>query len=453
MNGEPVDLWERLKNASFEERLGALRVSTAEARRSGGPIWISVIEERALEEEIRELSILVKTGARLPLLGLSFAVKDNIDVQGFATTAACPSYAKEARVDAAVVARLRAAGAVPIGKTNMDQFATGLVGTRSPYGAVPSIYSDAHISGGSSSGSAVAVAKGQVCFSLGTDTAGSGRVPAAFNGLVGLKPSKGLLSTRGVLPACRSLDCVSVFTHRVDQAEAVLSVAEGFDGEDPFSRTATAHPLIPVEHLRLGTPEQGQLEFFGDVDAARLHDEGLTRLKSLASSVVEVDYRPFSEAARLLYEGAWVAERYLAVGEHLEKMPEDADPVVSAIILQGRKLSATDAFSGMHRLAELRRAAESAWEKMDVLVLPTTPTNYTFEEVASDPMGTNARLGTYTNFVNLLDLCALALPAGLKRNGTALGLTILAPAFCEDRLLHLGHLYLQAIANRYPEAS
>jgi allophanate hydrolase len=445
------DLWASLGDANFDERCAALRRSAHEARESKHPIWISVINEDALSREIDDLTARLAAGQELPLLGVSFAVKDNIDVKGLATTAACPSFSRMPEDDAPVVARLREAGAIAIGKTNMDQFATGLVGTRSPYGALSSVFSSDHISGGSSSGSAVAVANGQVCFSLGTDTAGSGRVPAAFNALVGLKPTKGLLSTVGVVPACRTLDCVSVFTHSVDRAEEVLSIAEGYDAEDPFSRTRVEMEQLELKELRLGSPEAKQLEFFGDKEAESLHQGAVLRLRSLVSHIVEVDYRPFSEAARLLYEGAWVAERYLSVGAHFEKGADDADPVVRSIVLGGRELSAGDAFSGIVRLAALRRKTEAAWENMDVLVLPTTPTNYTLEEVAQDPIGTNSRLGTYTNFVNLLDLCALALPAGFKEDGSALGVTILAPAFCEKRLLDLGRVYLQAFDKGYSE--
>ncbi len=375
----------------------------------------------------------------LPLFGQTFAVKDNIDVAGWPTTVGCPEFSYVAKEDAPVVARLRALGATPVGKTNLDQFATGLVGVRSPYGIPRSVFSEAHISGGSSSGSAVAVAAGLVNFSLGTDTAGSGRVPAAFNNIVGLKPTRGVLSTRGVVPACRSLDCVSILAANVADAHAVFAVAREFDASDPFSRRW--EPALR-NITRIGVPSAGQLEFFGDDAMRALFATARERCVALGCEIVEIDFEPFRDAARLLYAGPWVAERAAAVGEFLDANPQAGHPVVRQIITGGAKQSAVQYFRASYELARLRRLAEPEWAKMDALLLPTTPTIYTVEEVLADPVRLNSNLGTYTNFVNLLDLCGLAVPAGFRPDGLPLGVTFLAPAFHDDSLAKLGAAFL-----------
>lgn len=388
-----------------------------------------------------ELIASAPTDRSLPLFGVPFAVKDNIDVAGWPTTAACPEFSYVAKEDAAVVARLRAAGAVPIGKTNLDQFATGLVGTRSPYGIPRSVYHLDYISGGSSSGSAVAVAAGLAAFSLGTDTAGSGRVPAAFNNLVGLKPTKGIFSTRGLVPACRSLDCISVFASSVSDAHRVFSLGRGYDATDSFSRQPSLYSPVSTR-IRVGVPAASQLQFFGDTEMARLYEAAKQRCIELGWEVVEFDFSPFRDTAVLLYAGPWVAERYAAVGDFLAKHPEAGHPVVRSIVEGGATFSAADAFRASYELEELRRLAEVEWSKMDALMLPTTPTIYRVEELLADPVRLNSNLGTYTNFVNLLDLAALAVPAGFRSDGLPLGVTLMAPAFGDDFLAVLGSAFL-----------
>jgi allophanate hydrolase len=375
----------------------------------------------------------------LPLYGIPFAVKDNIDVAGWPTTAGCPAYVRTADRDAEVVSRLRAQGAVPIGKTNLDQFATGLTGTRSPYGIPSSVFGGDFISGGSSSGSAVAVAAGLVSFALGTDTAGSGRVPAAFNSLVGLKPTRGVLSASGVVPACQSLDCVSIFSATVGDANAIFQVARGYDGNDPFSRRWQSRPRLGK---RLGIPRPEQLEFCGDEVMPVLYEAAQRRFASLGWELIEIDFAPFAEAASLLYAGPWVAERHAAVGAFIESDPGAVHPVVRRIISQGATYAARDVFLAQVRLAELRKRCEQEWECMDGLLLPTTPTIYRISELLQEPVSLNSNLGRYTNFVNLLDLCAIALPAGFRADGLPLGVTLMAPAFADDWLVEVGADYL-----------
>jgi allophanate hydrolase len=382
----------------------------------------------------------------LPLSGLTFAIKDNIDLAGLPTTAACPAYAYSPAQSAPVVRRLIDAGATPAGKTNMDQFATGLVGTRSPHGACSCVFDPRYISGGSSSGSAVAVASGQVNFALGTDTAGSGRVPAAFNNLVGMKPTRGLLSTSGVVPACRSLDCVTILTRTCAEASRVFDIARGFDPTDPYSRVPTpgegAAPWA-TGPFRFGVPAADRLQFFGDDDAAGLYRNAVADLESLGGTKVEIDFAIFRAAADLLYSGPWVAERYAAIGPFLEQHGAEMNPVVREIIAGARRFTAVDAFLAEYKLRELRRASEAEWARMDVLVLPTTGTIYSHEAVAADPVRLNTNLGYYTNFVNLLDLAAVAVPGGFRPNGLPFGISIIGPAFTDRGLLALGARYLR----------
>lgn len=386
-----------------------------------GPVFIST-----LSEEQR-----AAYGGDGPLAGLTFAIKDNIDLAGLPTTAADPRNTDPAAESAFVVERLVGAGAVPVGKTNLDQYATGLVGTRTPYGACTSVYSDAHVSGGSSSGSAVAVARGMADFALGTDTAGSGRVPAAFNGLVGVKPSRGLVSTRGVVPACRTLDCVTVMARSVALARRVFDVMHAYDDRDPLARRLT-QAALPVGPPVIGVP-QGDLALDGGHDLAWKqaveHAHGL-------GAVVPVDVTPLLEAADLLYSGPWLAERWLAFGNRMDDDPA-VDPTVREIVRRGAALTAADAFAGFGRLAELARAAEPLWSRLDALLLPVTPTHPTLAEVAEDPVGVNARLGRFTNMVNLLDLCAVAVPGPLRADGLPFGVQLLAPAGHDLALLDL----------------
>jgi allophanate hydrolase len=378
-------------------------------------------------------------GERLPLFGIPFAIKDNIDVAGLSTTAACPGFGYIAKASARVVEKLEAAGAILLGKTNLDQFATGLTGTRSPYGIPSSVFDNRYISGGSSSGSAVAVAQGLVSFALGTDTAGSGRVPAAFNNIVGLKPTKGWLSTLGVVPACRSLDCVSVFAGTVDDAIGVARVAAGFEADDAFSRRAPSMPATADpwrQSFRFGTPVQ-PLEFFGDTAAAALFAESAAKLEQLGGTRVAIDFAPFREAGQLLYGGPWVAERLAAIKDFAECRPEEMLPITRDIILGAKRLSAVDAYEGSYHLATLARRAEAEWARMDVMLLPTTGTIYRIDEVIADPVRLNNNLGLYTNFTNLLDLAAIAIPAGFRPNGLPFGITLMGRAFDDEALAAL----------------
>jgi allophanate hydrolase len=396
---------------------------------TGQPIWI----HRLTPAEIAALEVPVDGG----LAGVSFAVKDNIDVAGVASTAAFPALEGSlAKGTAFAVQRLIDAAARPVGKTNMDQFATGLVGTRSPYGACHAVDSELHVSGGSSSGSAIAVASGEVELSLGTDTAGSGRVPAAFNGIVGLKPTRGLVSTSGVLPACRSLDCVTTFTRTVAEARAAFDVLARFDPTDAWARPMpAAAPTGVARDLRvIAVPA-------GDLDLDPLHREAwdlaVAHAATVADRVVPVDVDVFLEVAGLLYGGPWVAERYAGFGHLLEEDTDGLDPVVRSIVLGGRDVSGASVFGALDRLAVLRRASEPLWEEVDALLLPVTPGHPTLAEVSADPLGVNSRLGTYTNFVNLLDLCAIAVPSGRRSDGLPFGTQLVAPAFADRPLLDL----------------
>lgn len=380
--------------------------------------------------------------ASMPLYGVPVAVKDNIDALGFPTTAACPAFSYTPTHDSTAVERLRAAGAIIIGKTNLDQFATGLVGVRSPYGIPKNSIREDLIPGGSSSGSATAVGAGLVPLSLGTDTAGSGRVPAMLNNIVGLKPSLGMISTAGLVPACRTLDCISVFALTVDDAALALSVMAGPDQADPFSRDRPLGALTPFPaNLRLGVPRNGQLIFFGDKKAEAAYGDALKRWTALGATLVEFDLEPFYETARLLYEGPWVAERYLVIKNLLASAPEMIHPVTREITAAGARLTAADTFSALYRLQGLRKIAERTFANIDALVLPTAPTAYTTAQVLANPIELNSRLGTYTNFVNLLDLCGLAVPASMRADGIPFGITLLAPAGRDALLASIGRVF------------
>lgn len=403
------------------------------AARGEDKVWIHLLPREQLEARAAELE---RRGAGdLPLYGIPFAIKDNIDLAGHPTTAACREYSYMAQQTAPAVQALLDAGAMAIGKTNLDQFATGLVGTRSPYGACANTFDARYISGGSSSGSAVAVAASLVSFSLGTDTAGSGRIPAGFNNLIGLKPTKGLVSTRGVVPACRSLDCVSIFALTAEDAHAVFDVMARFDAQDPYSRVERpAGGTFSFEGCRVGVPRTAQLEFFGNREYEKLFYAAVEKLERLGAKRVTVDFAPFLAAARLLYEGPWVAERYVAIREFLEKNPQALHPVTREIIAGGAKPRAADAFAAQYRLQALIREAEPVWKTVDVLVAPTAGTIYTLAQLEADPIRLNSNLGVYTNFVNLMDLSAIAVPAGFTPDKLPFGITLLAPAF-QDRAL------------------
>jgi allophanate hydrolase len=405
-------------------------------------VWITRVAEAEVLARAAEIDRRVGASEAPPLAGVPFAVKDNIDVAGLPTTAACPAFADTPIETAPVAQRLLDAGAVLIGKTNLDQFATGLVGARSPYGACGAVHNRAYVSGGSSSGSAVAVGAGLVAFALGTDTAGSGRVPAALNHLVGLKPSKGRWSTRGVVPACRSLDCVTVLTATAAEAAAIDDIVAGFDAEDVYSRRepAEASPAFGAA-FRFAVPKSSQLEWFGDGAAARLFDGALARLRAMGGAPVEIDIAPLLAAADLLYQGPWVAERTAAIEPFLRAQPAAIHPVVRGILQGGFALSAVDAFRGEYRLRAYQRAAEAIWSEADVLVLPTCATTYRIREVLAEPLALNANLGRYTNFVNLLDMSAVAVPAGFRDNATAFGISLIGPAFADRALLELARRY------------
>jgi allophanate hydrolase len=400
-------------------------------------IWIARLSREAVLEYAHALEASAPDD--LPLYGVPFAIKDNIDLAGVPTTAGCPAFSYTPAESAPVVRRLIEAGAIPIGKTNLDQFATGLVGTRSPYGACANAFDPSYISGGSSSGSAVAVARGLVSFALGTDTAGSGRVPAAFNNIVGLKPSCGRLSTRGVVPACRSLDCVSIFAFASDEAEIVLRVAEGFDDYDEYSRDFARidAPSMRMANdaVRIGVGRFAQVERCLDEAYLAAYVEAIERVRALGWQLVEVDLEPFLETARLLYDGPWLAERYAAVGAFLCEHADEVHPVTRAIIARGAEPSAAQAFTAFYRLQRLARQTAPVWEEIDALVVPTAPAIYTQAQVAAAPIALNSRLGTFTNFVNLLDLAAVAVPAGFRADGLPFGVTLIGPCASERMLL------------------
>ncbi|WP_306089890.1 allophanate hydrolase [Qipengyuania flava] len=403
-------------------------------------IWISRAPAERLRAQAKGIDARIAAGDTLPLAGVPFAVKDNIDVDGFETTAGCPAFAYTPAQSAYVVAQLEAAGALCVGKTNLDQFATGLVGTRSPFGIPANAYNRAYVSGGSSSGSAIAVAAGLVPFALGTDTAGSGRVPAAFNHLIGYKPSKGRWSTRGLVPACRTLDCISVFTHDTTDARLVDGVVAGFDPNDPYSR---ALPERPLEPHRIGVPMPAQRNWFGDAASQRLYEKALAVLAERAT-LIELDIGYLQEAAALLYNGPWVAERTAALLDLLERDPDAIDPTVRKVVEPGAEISAVGAFEGQYRLAALQREAETMWERVDMLAFPTTGTIYRIAELLAEPVALNSNLGFYTNFVNLLDMAAVAVPAGQRDNGTGFGITLIGPAGSDSGLLEAAEDYCAA---------
>ncbi|MBV9829651.1 MAG: allophanate hydrolase [Alphaproteobacteria bacterium] len=413
------------------------------AARGDDGVWTARVAPDALMAEAARLEQrAAREGiAALPLYGLPFAVKDNIDAAGLPTTAACPDFGHMPACSAPVVERLLAAGALLVGKTNLDQFATGLVGTRSPYGVARNPFDAAYIPGGSSSGSAVAVAAGLVSFALGTDTAGSGRVPASFNNIVGLKPSRGLISTRGVTPACASLDCVSVFALTVDDTSAVLDLAACYDPEQPYSRPApagfAASGALPCRYT-VGVPRAAQRAFFGNPDTAGLFDEAIARVERLGGIPVEIDFAPFEAAAAFLYRGPWLAERLAAIAAATGNRREPLHPVLRLIVEGDPGYAAADVYRAQEQLSVLRRRTAAIWREIDVLLVPTAGTIYRIEEIAADPLLLNENLGRYTNFTNLLDLSGLAVPSGFQHNGLPFGVTFLAPAFHDPLLAAIG---------------
>ncbi len=417
----------------------------------GHGIFITLIDEttaataaNALDADDRE---------RLPLFGVPFAVKDNIDVARVPTTAACPGFAYRPATTAFCVQRLLDAGAILIGKTNLDQFATGLVGVRSPY-PIPRNAIDPQLApGGSSSGSAVAVAQGLVTFALGTDTAGSGRVPAGLNNIVGLKPTLGAVSTSGVVPACRTLDCVSVFALTVDDASVAYAVMAAYDATDPYAKRVTVSAPGPMpspgsmpSHLVVGVPRADDLRFFGDEVQAAAWQKAIGVLESAGARLVSVDMIPFFEAAALLYDGPWVAERHAAIADVLARQPDIVHPVTRRIIEGANSFSASALFKAQYRLADLKRETAAIWKSIAVLAVPTTPVAPTLEALAADPITPNSRCGTYTNFVNLLDQAALAVPGPFRADGRAAGVTFIAPAGSDGMLASIGRVFHRASA-------
>jgi allophanate hydrolase len=437
----------RSRYAARELTPSQLVESLIATRRDAHNIWISRVSDDALRARARLLDGMDPSS--LPLYGIPFAIKDNIDFAELPTTAACPAFAYQPASSAPVVQALLDAGAIALGKTNLDQFATGLVGTRSPHGACRNAFDPQYLSGGSSSGSAVAVALGVASFALGTDTAGSGRVPAAFNNLIGYKPTLGLLSMSGVVPACRTLDTVSIFTLTAEDAERVRQVVARFDSADPWSR-----PLPRAAKRGWGTgtfvfglPREAQLEFFGNDSYPRLFVEAVDRLRKSGGEPREIDITPLLETARLLYEGPWVAERYLATESLLTSHPEAMLPVTRGIIQGGATPRALDAFRAQYRLQALRRAAAPLWEACDLLLLPTAGTHYRIAEVEAEPVALNSNLGRYTNFVNLMDLAAVAVPAGFTPAGLPFGVSLIAPAGSDSDLLALAGRAQRAAVN------
>lgn len=403
------------------------------------PIWIYLVPE----EEAVSAAEALSDASTAPLVGIPFAIKDNIDAANRPTTASCPAFSYFAAKNATVVQRLLDAGGILIGKTNLDQFATGLVGARSPYGTCSTVFRPDYISGGSSSGSAVAVAVGLVTFALGTDTAGSGRVPAAFNNVVGLKPTRGLVSAHGVVPACRSLDCVTVFSLVAEDAETVFSVAAGYDQNDPYSRHPTPLDSRPSKY-RIGVPTAQNLERVENSYRALFAQAG-DRLESLGHSLIQVDVKSFLETGDLLYGGPWVAERFAAVGNFISEHPDAVHRVVRDIILGGERFSAADVFNGQYALEALRQKTSVTWDSVDILLLPTAPNIYRIEEIERDPVSLNSRLGLFTNFANLLDLAAIAVPAGFRADGLPFGVTFFGPAFSDFSLIALAKSYLRSL--------
>jgi allophanate hydrolase len=425
------------------------RVLASIEREAAPGIWTHRCDPAALLDEARALERGFVQGARPPLYGVPFAVKDSLDIAGIPTTAACPDFAYLPTRTAPVIERLRAAGALLVGKTNLDQFATGLVGVRSPYGVPPNPFDARHVTGGSSSGSAAAVARGQVTFSVATDTAGSGRVPAAFNNIVGLKPSRGVLSTTGLVPACRSIDCVTLLSLTCEDARAVAAIAAGYDAEDPFSRPEAARfswrgATKGERPRRVGVPRPEDL-VFGEDAARRAFERACKGLSETGFAVESVSLEPLLEAGGLLYDGPWLAERLAGMETFLREHPESVLPVIRTIVGGGERVRGTDAFRGAQRLAELKRAVEPLWARLDALVVPSAPMHPRIADVLADPIALNVRLGRYTTFANLLDLAGVAVPAPFREDGLPSGVTFLGPWGSDGALLSMaGALHVWA---------
>ncbi|MEM7062198.1 MAG: allophanate hydrolase [Cyanobacteria bacterium P01_B01_bin.77] len=414
------------------------------AQRGDDGIWIHVLSESTLIERATDLtSLSASQRSQLPLWGIPFSVKDCIDIAGLPTSAACPGFAYGATQTNPVVQKLLDAGAILIGKTNLDQFATGLVGVRTGYTVPHNAFSKEHIPGGSSSGAALSVAAGLVSFAIGTDTGGSGRVPAGFNNIVGLKPTRGLLSTRHTVEACRTLDCLSIFSLTATDAHTVLEITQGYDPINPFSRPVGISPshfrsYQPQQAFRFGVPRPEQREFFGNDDVKARYEDAIKTLTELGGTQIDIDYSLFLQANNLLFNGPWVAERYVSVGAFVETMPEAVFPVTGEIVLKAKDITAAQTFEGLYTVEVLKRKMQSLWHKLDCLVVPTTGTIYRIDEIETEPLTLNSNLGYYTNFVNLLDLSAIAIPNGFQSNGLPTGITFIAPPYSEGYLVGLG---------------
>jgi len=419
------------------------------AERGRDGIWTYLLSKDEVIERAKNLEqIDASELQQYPLWGIPFSVKDCIDVAGIPTSCACPDFAYRATQTNLVVQKLLNAGAILIGKTNLDQFSTGLVGIRTGYDVPHNAFVEDYIPGGSSSGAALSVAHGLVSFAIGTDTGGSGRVPASFNNIVGLKPTRGLLSTAHMVDACKTLDCVSIFARTAADAKTVLDIAKGFDRTDPFSRSESSPPLHLSSYqkdqpFRFGVPSVEQREFFGNSDVADLFDQAIATLIAMGGTCVAIDYAPFLQANQLLFDGAWVAERYTSVGQFIEAHPQAVFPVTRDVILKAKTITATAAFEGIYAIATLKRQIQPIWQTIDVLVVPTTGTAYRIAEVEADPLTLNANLGYYTNFVNLLDLAAIAIPNGFQANGVPAGVTLIAPPYTESYLVSIGSFFHQ----------
>ena len=430
---------------SPRELLAAIRVKAEQTSKHN--IWIHLLTEEQLEPYLMALE--QKNPETTPLWGVPFAIKDNIDLANIPTTAACPEFAYTPSESATVVQQLIDAGAIPVGKTNLDQFATGLNGTRSPYGVCKNAFNEEYISGGSSAGSAISLALGMVSFSLGTDTAGSGRVPACLNNLVGVKPTIGLLSAKGMLPACRTLDCMTVFALDTSDANTVLTVAEGFDAGDPYSRANVFSNQVRSfgrrsGKLTIGVIPNEQLEFFGDsaYELAYLKTlDAINASKDISVDLVEIDYAPFDEAARLLYEGPWVSERYIAAQPLIDENPDAVFPVVRSIIENGHAPKATDLFKAQYRLQALKQVCDMQLAKVDCLLTPTAGRAYTIDEMLAEPVKYNSELGYYTNYMNLLDYSSVAVPTQMANSGLPFGVTLVANAFKDRQLLSIANAF------------
>ncbi len=410
--------------------------------------WIYLLSEDELQPYLDRLQ--ASDPEQLPLYGIPFAIKDNIDLAGVPTTAACREYEYIPEQSAFVVERLIEAGAIPLGKTNLDQFATGLVGTRSPYGETHNPFNKDYISGGSSSGSAVAVAQGQVSFALGTDTAGSGRVPAAFTNIIGMKPSRGLLSNTGVVPACRTLDCVAIFATTTEDLQTLFTHSAQFDPQDAYARrnpapNAQARIAPAPARFSFAVPQAQQLKFFGNEQNRQLFEQALAQLQQLGGQMQEIDFTPFMDAARLLYEGPWVTERYLATQPLIDDNPQAMLDVTRSIIIQGKDKTACDAFSSQYKLQACKQITDDLLAPFDFLLTPTTGTIYTIDEVNNDPVQLNSNLGYYTNYMNLLDYASIAVPAGFSANGLPFGVTLIADAFTDHKLLSFAQSLQQSL--------